>query len=101
MALYTSVPAELSGSGYTREVITWGSAEDITTAMRCRNSAVIEGDVATATWTAAPNFAVHDAATTGNALSSVQALSASITVGEGGYARVAANGVSFQMTYAA
>lgn len=98
---YTSVPAELSGSGYSRGAITWGSAEDITTAMRCRNSAAVVTGTATASWTATPNFAVHDASSAGNALSSVQALDESITVGDGGFARIAANGVTFQMSYAA
>lgn len=100
-AWYTSVPAELSGSGYSRGAITWGTAEDITTAMRCRNSAAVVSGTATASWTASPNFAVHDASSSGNALSSVQALEESITVGSGGFARIAANGLSFSMSYAA
>jgi hypothetical protein len=98
---YTSVPTEISGSGYARGAITWGSVEDITTAMRCRNSAAVVSGTATATWTATPNYAIHDAATSGNRLSAIEAMATSRTIGEGGFARVPANGLSFQMSYAA
>lgn len=96
---YTAVPAELSGSGYSRGAITWGSAEDVTTSMRVRNSAAVVSGTATASWTAAPNFAVHDASSSGNALSSVQAQSASVTIGLGGFARIATSGLAFSMSY--
>jgi hypothetical protein len=98
---YSSVPTEISGSGYARGAITWGSAEDITTAMRVRNSAAVVSGEASATWTATPNYAVHDASSAGNRISAIEAMTESITVGEGGFARVATNGVSFQMSYAA
>lgn len=98
---YTSAPVELSGDGYARGVIAWDAAEDTATAYRVRNSAIVVSGTATAAWTASPNFAIHDAATDGNALSAVTALASSVTIGSGGYHRVPIGSLSFSVPYSA
>lgn len=105
VGFYTDGTTELSGNGYSRaQVPAWAAAVDTGSAVYTRSSGAAETTEATSTWTATPNFAIHDASSSGNALSTVQALTASITVSSGGYARIAGDGsqyVEFRVPYAA
>ena len=55
---------ELSGSGYTRKVVTFSAAASGTTS----NNAIIEFPAATGSWGTVSHFGVFDAASSGNLL---------------------------------
>ena len=55
---------ELSGSGYTRKIVTFSAAASGTTS----NNAIIEFPAATGSWGTVSHFGVFDAASSGNLL---------------------------------
>ena len=57
---------ELSGNGYSRKAITFGSAAADGNAQKSLNNAEVLFDEATASWGTVKNFSLWDAATAGN-----------------------------------
>ena len=70
VSLWTSDPTdggsgtEVSASGYARKAITWDAASGGSIA----NAAVVDFDVAGASWSTITHFGIHDASTSGHLL---------------------------------
>ena len=94
LSLHTTSPtadgsgAELSGSGYTRQAISFGSASSSVAS----NDAAVEFSAATGDWGTITHIGVWDASTSGNLLFH-GALTASKTIATGDIFKVAVGGV--------
>ncbi len=94
LSLHTTSPtddgsgAELSGDGYTRQAISFGSASSATAS----NDAAVEFSAATGNWGTITHIGVWDASTSGNLLFH-GALTASKTIATGDIFKVAVGGV--------
>jgi hypothetical protein len=75
---------ELSGSGYTRKVITFGAASSGTAS----NNAAVEFPAATGSWGTISHFGIFDASSSGNLLIH-GALTASKTIATGDILKIA------------
>lgn len=88
LGLFTSVPAEISGDGYSRAPLaSWGEPADTGSAWTTTIDAAAVTGTATSDWTATPNYGLFDALSTGNQLSVTEAMEVSLTITAGGYAR--------------
>jgi len=94
LSLHTTSPtddgsgAELSGSGYTRQAISFGSASSSVAS----NDAAVEFSAATGDWGTITHIGVWDASTSGNLLFHGE-LTASKTIATGDIFKVAVGGV--------
>lgn len=104
LGLLTSVPAEISGNGYSRAAIsaaTWDTPTDSGSAWVTANGAVVVSGTATSDWTATPNYALFDASSGGNQLTTTEAMGVSLTITSGGYARFPVGDIDLSFPYAA
>lgn len=97
VALFAS-GTELTGNGYARLAIdSWGAVTEGDGEVTVSNDELEIGSAASGTWSAATHFRFYDAATSGNALSSLTALTASRTVTSGGVPVAQAGAFTFSM----
>lgn len=99
VALFDALDAELTGNGYARIALdSWGAVVDGAGVISIANNQTEVGSAATGSaWSEATQFAFYDAATDGNALSSLTALTASRTVTVGGVPVAASGAFTFAM----
>jgi hypothetical protein len=104
LGLLTSAPAEISGNGYTRAPIpaaTWATPSDTGSAWATSNSSAVVTGTATVNWSATPNYALFDALSGGNQLTTTEAMGVSLSITAGGYAYFPANDIDVSFPYAA
>ncbi len=102
LAYYTTTPTELSGNGYTRgEVATWSTPDDTGTAWHTANDAIVRSGTATSSWSTATDYALFDASTSGNQLSTTEDMTTPLSITAGGYGRHTAGQIQASFPYAA
>lgn len=98
VALFTAVTdaeaatgTEVSGGSYARTAVTFGAPSNGV----FTNSGTVTFPTATGSWGTVTHFAIFDAATSGNAISVIKALTASRTVASGDTLSFGAGNISF------
>jgi len=99
VALFTAVSdaeagtgTEVTGGSYARTAVTFGAPSN-----GVSTNSTVTFPTATASWGTVTHFAVFDAATSGNALTAIKALSASKAVGDGDTASFASAALSLTL----
>lgn len=98
ISLHTAGGAELTGNGYARiPAAAWGAITVGGGEVSVSNSSAVTTPTATGAWLEATHFRLNDAATAGNALSSLTALTEARTVAENGRAEFGSGAFTFSV----